>query len=57
MTKAGVVVQSTGVPGILLDYVPGPDGKRGKCFPKAVNAFAKLTISLCQVAMIRYTER
>ena len=56
MTKAGVVVQSTGVPGILLDYVPGPDGKRGKCFPKAVNAFAKLTISLCQVAMIRYTE-
>ena len=30
-------------------YVPGPDGKRGyggKCFPKDVNAFAKLTQGL-----------
>ncbi len=28
------------------EYVPGPDGKRGyggKCFPKDVNAFAKMT--------------
>ena len=41
-------------PGVLLSgyindthtYVPGPDGKfgyGGKCFPKDVNAFAKMT--------------
>ena len=42
------------LPGVLLSgyindthtYVPGPDGKfgyGGKCFPKDVNAFAKMT--------------